>query len=273
MTPRSANVAWSVRGFLLYVLALPLVPALLVELDGGSWMRVGVLSSAIALLVGAALAVRYGVRAQRRRAMNRYDRARTDILTWLGCGAIAAACVLCQWLINGRSPAFSVAIGAVGFVAGYLSYGSMWARARPQAADGYTGDEIVEELQAAELKVRDLEGVFVRLPHGEIRSKLKRLVKKTHGLLASIERDPKQLRRARKYLNVFLPGVQKVANTYRQSLDVAPDPEFDQRFTALLDKTSRALDQHAEQRDNKIAFDLDVQMAVLRQQLDHELKR
>ncbi|MFK7887210.1 MAG: 5-bromo-4-chloroindolyl phosphate hydrolase, partial [Gammaproteobacteria bacterium] len=85
--------------------------------------------------------------------------------------------------------------------------------------------------------------------------------------------DPKQLRRARKYLNVFLPGVQKVAQSYRKSLDSAPDPAFDQRFNELLDKTDLALNDHQTQRENKIAFDLDVQMAVLRQQLDTELKR
>ncbi|MEO1574807.1 MAG: 5-bromo-4-chloroindolyl phosphate hydrolysis family protein [Pseudomonadota bacterium] len=273
MRTPTANVAWSVRGFLIYLLALPLLPALLLELDGGSWWRSAVLGGSIGLLASAALLVRYGVRRQRQRAMSRYHRANTNVLTWLGCSAVAVAVGACQWLISGRSLAFSLALSAGAFGAAYLSYGSMWARPRPEATDGYSPDEIVDALREADLKVRDLESVYVRLPHGEIRSKLRKLVKKTHALLRDIELDPRLLRRSRKYLNVFLPGVQKVASTYRESRETAPDAEFDTRFKSLLDKTSRALDQQAEQRENKIAFDLDVQMAVLRQQLDQELRR
>ena len=269
----TANVAWSVRGFLIYVLALPLLPAFLLELDGGSVWRSLVLGGTMALLAGAAVLVRFGVRAQRREALSRFHRARTSAMTWLGCVFVGVACAASQWIISGRSLAFAVAVGLGGFGAAYLSYGSLWARPRPESTDGYSGDEIIDALRDAENKVRELEGVYVRLPHGEIRSKLKRLVRKSYKLLRQIEAEPTLLRRSRKFLNVFLPGVQQVASTYRASLQTAPDADFDARFIALLDKTSRALDQQADQRNNKIAFDLDVQMAVLRQQLDQELRR
>lgn len=273
MNAPTGKVAWSVRGFLLYALALPLVPALLIELDRGSLGDILVVSGALGAFACAALLVRFGVRRQRRRALSRYTRADTNILTWLGCTAVAVGCFVCQYLIVERSLAFSVAVALAGFGGAFFSYGSMWQRMRAQEADGYTSDEIIAALREAEIKVQDIEAVYVGLPHGDIRRKLKRLTSKTHRLMNSIERDPKQLRRARKYLNVFLPGVRQVAQSYRQSLDSTPDPAFDQRLVELLDKTDQALNEHQTQRENKIAFDLDVQMAVLRQQLDHELKR
>jgi 5-bromo-4-chloroindolyl phosphate hydrolysis protein len=273
MNAPSGKVAWSVRGFLLYALALPLVPALLIELDRGSVTDIATVSGALSAFVAAALLVRFGVRRQRRRAVSRYTRADTNNLTWLGCSAVALGCFVCQFFIIERSLAFSIAVALGGFAGAFFSYGSMWQRVRTEKTDGYTSNEIVDALREAEIKVQDIEAIYVQLPHGGIRRKLKRLTSNTHRLMGTIERDPKQLRPARKYLNVFLPGVRQVAQSYRKSLDTAPDPDFDQRFNELLDKTDRALNEYQTQRENKIAFDLDVQMAVLRQQLDHELKR
>ncbi|MEM6638986.1 MAG: 5-bromo-4-chloroindolyl phosphate hydrolysis family protein [Pseudomonadota bacterium] len=267
-----ANVGWSVRGFLLYALALPLLPALLLELDGGGVLTTAALAIAIALFVVAALSVRHGTRRQRERAMSRFHRSNTHSLTWVGCAAVAAACVITQWLVNDRSVAFALAFGAGGFLATYLSYGSMWLRSLPEPADGYSSDEIVDALATAEQKVHDLQKVYVRLPHGELRRRLKDLVNKSFDLLHTIEQEPHMLRRSRKYLNVFLPGVHKVAGTYLASRDQGADPAFDERFKSILEKTSRAIDEQTTQRGNQIAFDLDVQMAVLRQQLDEELR-
>lgn len=274
MNPMGGRVAWSVRGFLIYVLALPLIPALLIALNGSSVGRIVTVGGALALFIIGALAVRYGIRRQRRRALSRYTRSDTHALTWLGCGAVALGCFVCQYFIVGRTLPFSIAIGGIGLLGAFLSYGSMWGRAKPaDGVDGYSSSEIVDALREAEAKVQDIEAVYVRLPHGDIRRKLKRLTGKTHRLMRNIERDPKELRRARKFLNVFLPGVQNVAQTYHKSLDSSPDPEFDQRFRDLLDKTDEALNRHQDQRRNKVAFDLDVQMEVLRTQLDHEINR
>ena len=55
MDMRTGKVAWSVRGYLIYVLALPLVPAFLYLVNGGSLARLAAMSGSIALLIAAAV--------------------------------------------------------------------------------------------------------------------------------------------------------------------------------------------------------------------------
>jgi len=273
MNPTTGKVAWSVRGFLIYLLALPLLPALMITFDQMALWPILTVAGSLSLFVAGGLCVRFGNRRQRRRALSRYTRSDTHPLTWAGCVAVAAGCFVAQYFVVDKSLLFSAAVGALGFLGAFLSYGSMWGRARAGSADGYSSDEVVAALREAEVKVQDIEAVYLRLPHGDIRRKLKRLSGKTHRLMHTIEREPKQLRKARKFLNVFLPGVQTVAKTYQKSLETNPDPEFDQRFRELLDKTDEALNRHQAQRDDRVAFDLDVQMEVLRTQLDQEIRR
>jgi hypothetical protein len=273
MDMATGKVAWSVRGYFIYVLALPLLPAMMYLLNGGSPSRLAAIVVSLGLLVTAVVCVRLGVRRQRRRALSRYTRSDTHNLTWIGCTAVAVACFVLQYVVINNSLAYAAVIGALGFAGAFLSYGSMWARAKPKSAHGYSSDEVVAALRSAEAQVQGIEAVYVQLPRGDIRRKLKSLAGKTHRLMHAIEEDPRELRRARKYLNVFLPGVQQVAQTYRKALDQSPDPEFDQRFRNLLDKTAAALNRHEMQRASKVAFDLDVQMAVLRTQLDEEIRR
>lgn len=273
MDMSTGKMTWSLRGYLIFALALPLAPAFISLLNGGDPVLLAAICIALMLLVTAVVFVRLGVRRQRLRALSRYTRADTDTFTWFGCAAVAAACFVLQYVVIDHSLAHAAVIGALGFCGAFLSYGSLWARAQPKSAHGYSSDELVTALRSAEAQVQAIEAVYLRLPRGEIRRKLKSLAAKTHRLMHAIEEDPRELRRARKYLNVFLPGVQQVAQTYSEARKHGPDPEFDQRFRNLLDKTAAALNRHEMQRASKVTFDLDVQMSVLRTQLDEEIRR
>ena len=267
------RVAWSTRGHLIYLLALPLLPTLLAVIERGDWLRTAVAGTTLGLFVLAALAVRVGTRRQRREAFSRYGRSSTHVLTWLGCVAVSAGCFASDYVLGGRGLSSAGMLAIAGFAGAYLSYGSLWARVRPTAGMGYSAEEIAGELQKAERLVQGLEAAARELPHGEMRRRLKRIAVKTYRVLFAIERDPADLRRARRFLNVFLPGAVSIAESYVKADRHGPTDEFDTRFADIHTRTEAVIDAQQSALRDRHAFDLDVQMDVLKTQLEAEARR
>ena len=89
-------------------------------------------------------------------------------------------------------------------------------------------------------------------------------------MLALIEKDPRDIRRARKFLKVYLEGAEQVTERFA-ALEKEPlSPEIEHRFrTLLVDMENVFAEQHQKLLENDI-LDLDVQIEVLTARLRRE---
>ncbi len=89
-------------------------------------------------------------------------------------------------------------------------------------------------------------------------------------MLEQIAERPSDLRRARRFLTVFLEGAEQVSDGYVRTHRHADSPELEQNFRNVLVSIE---DQFARQRERlrqADVLDLDVQIEVLKKQLEQE---
>jgi len=261
---------FSARGLLLYVLPIPLVPAVLMSLLRGDYPRLGAQVAALALLYGGAALARRGLRAEARWQRRRVVRAPRPWKTAGGLALAAGAAILAGGAIDHPWP---VALGfAIATFAGFaLAYGldPRRAKAAPAGADGYTTEEVEAEIDRAEGAIAKLEAARARIGPGEVSDRLGRIAGLARDLVGMVEAEPRHLRRTRHFLRVYLDGAQQVCEGLPRTEGRRP-PELDERFAGVLDTIE---DVFAERRRRLLAGeveDLDVQIEVLAHQLRRE---
>jgi hypothetical protein len=267
---RTKASPWYRRGHLVYVLALPLLPASLALFERGETLLGGLFAATLAGFVLASLLIRRGLRVQYGQAASRFATRYTHPLTFVGAALVGGLCFVTQWGLAGNSLALAGTLGGLGFAGAFLCYGAPSVRRVQRGGGGYTADEIATQLHAAESRINAIEAVARRLDHREARLRLLRVVVKSHRILNEIQEDPADLRRARKFFSVFVPGLHSVSESYLKVVDGDRPGELDERFIRILTKMEALVDQQHLRLQQADEFDLDVQIEVLGTQIDEE---
>lgn len=257
------------RGRLIWLFALPLIPGAFATLENGAPGRAGLYAAALLGFVMASLCIRRGLAVQRRRAASRFTTVRTHRLTWYGAVLLAATVFLTQTVLGGQSLAVGATLGLLGFAGAYLYYGALPRRRVTQGAHGYTAEEIAELLGKGERDVNAIERVARRVDDRDLRLRLLRVVVKSHRILNEVHEDPADLRRARRFFSVFLPGMRDVCESYlRAGNDGEKTKDVDTRFADILRRMEHLVDSQYKSLHSADALDHDVKSEVLQTQID-----
>lgn len=258
------------RAALLYLFAWPLPLSALVSLFLGRLDMVAGTAGAFALVILASRVIARGLAA--RREGRPAQGAPRPLLR--GALLVGLAGFLAAWLGAGYGVAMSVLFGALSGVGTGLLFGLDKAPPRPALPEGaspLTADER-RVLAEAKGRVAALEQAARRVASAEFRDRLGRVAGWAGAVVAEIERDPRDLRRARKSLTVYLDGAEKVTAKYLATHPRAGDQQgaLEQNFRTLLDELERAFaEQHGKLLQND-TMDLDVQIEVLTARLKRE---
>ncbi len=265
-------VLW--RGWLLYLLPLPLLPATLGALGDGETVAGLARGAGLALTLGAASFIRKGIRLDNE-TLARGLRRRPSTLRYRLVGAVMATVgmFLVAWLgIDGKHGLFDALLFSAAVMVGcYLYYDfDLPERREGIAATGITTEELVELLDEAERRIASIEAASKGIDNTELRDRLRGIVSGARGILATIERDPVDARRARKFLKVYLDGTQQVVEGYARAHRGEARPALEDNFRRVLGSIETVVaEQQAKLAEND-TVDLDVKMEVLQMQLDRE---
>ncbi|MEL7448921.1 MAG: 5-bromo-4-chloroindolyl phosphate hydrolysis family protein [Pseudomonadota bacterium] len=262
----------SAAGMLLYVLALPLLPAIGVSLMLGSAPNVVVLGAALALVLAGGKCVRAGLAAEREYNRRKIASAPPLPLKNLGAVLVGIATAVTSYFAVDTGLAFSALVGVLATAGSVLAYGPD-PRGEKLADTGHLGlttDEVVEQLATAERKIEAIELANRDISNTELSRRLRAITKLARKIIGTIEDDPRDIRRARKFLNVYLDGAQSVTEGYARTHKRGASEELEQNFRNVLATIEEVFtEQQAKLLENN-ELDLDVQIEVLATQLKRE---
>ena len=98
-------------------------------------------------------------------------------------------------------------------------------------------------------------------------NKLELAIEKAEHILKTIKEDPKDIRVARKFLIVYIDGLEKVTNSYTSMEDGQIKGETKEKLHHLLDDVEKRFDKELIRLKKNNEFDLDVNIDVLQQQI------
>ncbi|MEE9336132.1 MAG: 5-bromo-4-chloroindolyl phosphate hydrolysis family protein [Granulosicoccaceae bacterium] len=266
------KVQW--RGLLLYILPLPLLPAAIGALMDGSIVQALAIAAGFALAMLAAGLIRKGIRLEQEGKLRRFKRrASTTPYRMLGSVALAMGMFLVAWFGIPKAHGLfdSILYGLAVVLGSYLYYGFDPARKNPDIVTiGITTEELIELLDEADGRIDAIETAGKDIRNAEFRQRLRRIATEARVILDTIEEDPSDARRARKFLKVYLDGAQQVTEGYARTHKNDDNPELEDNFRRVLTTIETVIsEQQAKLRENNVS-DLDVTIEVLQMQLEKE---
>jgi 5-bromo-4-chloroindolyl phosphate hydrolysis protein len=257
---------------LLYILPLPLLVVIVHSLTTGRFLQL-VLS--LCSLGGIWLSAWFLKQAHyyewesKRRKWNRSSR-----FPWrFAAATLTGICVfVITYTLVEHNIFISVLTGMLASAGVILRYGfdPQYDSDKDTSLFGVTTEELVEILDEAENNLNEINRAAKTIKNRELKGRLLRIAAKTRDILTLIEQDPKDLRRARKFLKVYLHGARAVSSQYASSPHASDNQELEQNFRNVLDTIENVIEEQKLKLQENDILDLDVKIEVLEAQLKHE---
>ncbi|MBT8131951.1 MAG: 5-bromo-4-chloroindolyl phosphate hydrolysis family protein [Gammaproteobacteria bacterium] len=266
------KVRWPGRAYLLYLLAMPLVPALLIVMALGDLSKLLIYGSAFASFIAGARFMRKGLVAEAEFHKRKIASAVRRPLKTLGAIFTGVGTFISSWLAIGHSLPFAAVIAALAFAGCLLFYGRdpLGSKLGVAGGHGYTTEEIIATLKEAESKIFGIESARRDIRNPELAQRLRRIADRAKQILGVIEDDPGDIRRARKFLNVYLDGAKRVTEGYAQTHRAGHVGELEDNFRNVLQTIEGVFEEQHQKLLEHDKLDLDVQIEVLSTQLKKE---
>lgn len=259
-TARSA-----IRGLPLLVLGSPIAVELITELGRGRSRQALAAAGAGALLVAAVVALR--------RTAADHPRARRA--AWIAGVMVGWAAAIMAGPGAGYSALMSTLFGLLAGYGTVLAYSPGRETVLPDLKDivpppPTPRDPEAEAFAAMDARVAALAASPVLLPSGPFAAAVGRIAASARAMLDEARQDPADFSRIRRFLNVYLDGLETLAARYRNAHPRGG--ALEPGMAGLLADLERAFDEKlAELRAHDIKA-LDVEREVLSRRLSEQLK-
>lgn len=264
------KVRWPGRAYLLYLLAMPLVPALFIVPFSGDLLKLATYYGAFASFVAGARFMKAGLRDEAEFFRRKLAPVSSLPKKLFGALFTGLGTFVSSWLALGHSPVYATVVGALAVVGTALFYGLDPRRDRGGVSHGYTPEEILAALTEAEDKIRSIEQAARDIRNPELTNRLKRIVKRARKIIGVMEEDPADIRRARRFLNVYLDGARRVTEGYARTHLKTEARELESNFRNVLTTIEGVFEEQHQKLLEHDKLDLDVQIDVLSKQLKKE---
>jgi hypothetical protein len=261
----------SIRARLMYVAPLPLLFAGLGAIGRGAAGEMLGELGAFAGLVLAAWLLNEGLRAEAAYAARSIARP-PAIPRKLFAAALTGLSVFAAGLLSlGYAPFGALAFGAVAAAAHVAAFGlDPMRRKGMEGVDDFTSARVAEAIDRAEALVRDTVAAAERIGDRPLEARIERLCDQAREVFRVVERDPRDLARARKFLTVYLMGLRDATAKFADLWGRSRDREARASYEALLADLELSFANHRTNLLEDNRSDLDVEIEVLRERLQQE---
>ena len=265
--------AWApaTKAAALFVLPLPLAVAVLGALIAGDVSRLSLAGGALGCFWGAGALVFRALAADARYFLGELPdpprvpmKLLSALLTALGA-ALAA-------LAGGHAVAGTAAFAVLAALGHFAFFGRDLKSPRIQVAvvEGVDADTVTQQLKQAYGRLRGIEAAAHGIAVPEFRERLSRITGIGRTILGEIERDPREAPRARRFLNLYLDGAERITLDYARTHSQLRNQPLEQNFRNLLvDMEDTFAEQHKKLVERDL-LSLDVDIEVLNARLKRD---
>ena len=263
---------WGLR-LLPAVFVVPIFTSVLYAMGGTPSKLLGLLAGTGLLMLAGEL-VRRGIDATADYEEQRFASAPTPYRL-AGAIALGLGFFVIGLLSTGYGFGWSLVFGGLGAAACIGTYGldpttsKRLDRAIAEQA-GVRTEQVVAAIREAEAKLHDIRTHAAMLANKDLKRRIDRIVDRAHAVLDELERNPKDLSRARRFLNTYLDGTRNVVGSFAKRQQDFADTALAQNFANVLGTIETVFEQQLEHLKKDEVLDLEVAIEVLETQLTKE---
>jgi hypothetical protein len=255
----------------LFLLPLPLLPAILAALVAGDVGRLGLAGGALACFWSAGVLAFRGIVTNVRYVLGeRLDPPRMPLKLLSAIPTATGAALAATAGGHDLAPALVfAALGATGHVA-FFGRDARPVPIRVAEVVGVDATAVTLQLKEAHGRLRSIEGAARSLALPEFRDRLGRITTTARAVLQEIERDPADATRARRFLNLYMESAARVTTEFARTHQAGRNPALEDNFRRLLvEMESTFTEQHRRLVDHEQLL-LDADIEVLNARLSRE---
>lgn len=267
------------RAILMFLWPTPLLFGALSALGAGRPFRMALFLLAYASLMLGAWLLREGQRAEAAYEARTLSRP-PAFPRKIAAAAFAGAGVgMAGWLAGGGEAA-----GLAGRVAGGIGFGGLAAGAHLLAfgldplrskGSGHSlaaaeFNRVADALDRAGTRLAEIERLAHEMRDAEIDRRVQKLNAAARDMIGMVEKNPRDMDRARRYLNVYLTGAEEATRKFAENRQRLSDPDLRAEYLALLVDLEASFGRGREALMLNDRTELEVEIEVLRDRLGQE---
>ncbi len=260
-------------GLLLFILPLPLLVAVFIGLARGNILEAVASATAFGLYYFAAALLRKDASLAREAEQRSIMRRRSSLpYKYLASVLVGGATFVAAFMASDKGVVGSILFAVVASLGCVMTYGRDKQTALPEGMPkvGVTAEEVIDVIDEAEAKLKVIDEARLRIDNTELRDRLQKISAGVREILDLIAADPRDLRKARKFLKVYLDGAERVTSGYAQAHQLAGNPVLEDNFRRVLSSIEETLIEQKQKLAENNLSELDVQIEVLQMQLEKE---
>lgn len=259
------------RGLFLYILPLALIPAAILSFVYGDLLRIIINLGGCASYLLSANLLRNGIAAEKEYLDKKITLAPKWPLKTISAVIVSITTAGVAFLGADNTFFVSIAFG-LGALAGMtLLYGLDPRQEKKLAgAHGYTTEEISSTIAEAEAQILGIELANKQINNRAFNKRIRDICTQAQEIVGLLEEDPRDIRRARKFLNTYLDGALKVTKGYADMQRKHQSEQLAKNFEHVLYTIESVFVEQKQKLLEDDVLDLDVQIEVLTSQLKNE---
>ncbi len=268
---RRKPAPWVSGPLLMYVLPMPLAVAAVLDLVKGNPGKLVLDAAMFGLFMLAAALAHKGIKQEAGYLAKRFATRPKFPAKFLAGLLTGAGCFLTALLLAGYNLPASGGFAAGGLIGFFLFYGfdPMGKKASLETY-GYTVEEIGAAVDEANAKIDAIRAARNKIRSLELKERITRIAALAWNIVDEVERNPRDLARTRKFLEVYLDGAQRVTVEYAKAHANDKSEELEERFRKLAVTIEGTFEEQLRKMRDDDKMDLDVQIEVLSTQLEEE---
>jgi len=171
-----------------------------------------------------------------------------------------------SWVVGG-SIGLHLFLGLIATIGYFLYYGFDPRDDKLENIGDISAEFVLRTLAEARAKLSSIETDMSMIRDTLLNRKLEIATTKAYEVLNTIEKDPKDLRVARKFIIVYIDGIKKVTKSYTEMSEEEITPETKEKLSNLLTDVDERFEKEIKRLKRNNQFDLDVYIDVLQEQI------
>lgn len=172
-----------------------------------------------------------------------------------------------SFFVGGKPILSAIFVGILAPVGFYMYYGFDPMKDKLGNMDGISAQMVIETIEEAKEKLSSIKNDMSKITDSVLHSKLSIATNKAETILQTIQEDPKDVRVARKFLIVYIDGIDKVTSSYTALEESEIEQPTKTRLYTLLSDVDLKFNKELQRLKENNHFDLDVHIDVLKEQI------
>jgi len=265
--PSKTDASVIKKGFLLYIFLIPLFLSVIIALFGTNYIAFLLNSIAFLLFYGVIVLSKIGFAQEMDYNKAKLTKAPKIPYKQLSSYLLGISTMFSAYIAGKLGFIDSIIMSIIAIVGYWLYYGFDPQKDKLENFGDISADVVLETLREAQDKISQIKKDIENIRDTLLKNKINRALERADIILVAITEKPQDVRKARKFLIVYIDGIANVTSSYNNLDENDITKETRERLLELMEDVEVKFESEFKRLKENSQFDLDVNIDVLKEQI------